>query len=390
MKRSSVYVAAGLFLAARLAQHWGKEGFYVALPTAATSNQMHGRVERMLESMGLSRARLMHGMAWVVDTDGPEDEPEFYGEAAQDALLWTAPMRQKHRLGNRNQEHCVVYNMMRLAHILYLWTGETSYADYWERNLYNGLMAQEHPETGMVSYYLPLAPGYSKKWSTPTKDFWCCVGTLVQAPGIVLRGICQQADDSTLRISQFIPSSIHVSINDSPVSIIIDEKIESDSYERPDVQEIRIQLNAAHPLTLQLRIPWWHTEKQVEICQNDKWNMAEILNGLIILPEISGKTEIRLRFRHKPISVPLADDADTVAFMDGPVVLAGLTSHSESILLDADKKPENLLIGDSERSYDGWYAAYRLNTERTSVRLIPLHEIRNETYQVYFPLRRLS
>ena len=85
---------AGLFLATRLAQRWGKEGFYVALPTAATSNQMHGRVERMLQSMGLSRAKLMHGMAWIVDTDGLEGDPEFYGEAAQDALLWTAPMRR--------------------------------------------------------------------------------------------------------------------------------------------------------------------------------------------------------------------------------------------------------------------------------------------------------
>lgn len=85
---------AGLYMAAKLAQRWGKEGFYVALPTAATSNQMHERVDRMLQSLSLSTSKLMHGMAWVIEDDEDKEEPEFYGESAQDALLWTAPMRR--------------------------------------------------------------------------------------------------------------------------------------------------------------------------------------------------------------------------------------------------------------------------------------------------------
>lgn len=83
---------AGLYAAARLAQRWNKEGFYVALPTAATSNQMHGRVNKMLYSLHLEKAKLMHGMAWIVDEEQPDEK--FYGEAAADAELWTAPMRR--------------------------------------------------------------------------------------------------------------------------------------------------------------------------------------------------------------------------------------------------------------------------------------------------------
>ncbi len=85
---------AGLYMAARLAQRWGKEGFYVALPTAATSNQMHSRVDEMLRALHLPESKLMHGMAWVMDADRETENPEFYGESAQDALLWTAPMRR--------------------------------------------------------------------------------------------------------------------------------------------------------------------------------------------------------------------------------------------------------------------------------------------------------
>lgn len=83
---------AGLYAAARLAQRWKKDGFYVALPTAATSNQMHGRVNTMLDALRRKKAKLMHSMAWVVDEE--QKDERFYGESAKDAEIWTAPMRR--------------------------------------------------------------------------------------------------------------------------------------------------------------------------------------------------------------------------------------------------------------------------------------------------------
>ena len=50
-----------------------------------------------------------------------------------------------------------------------------------ERNLWNGILAQQHPDTGMIAYFLPLHAGAQKIWGTPTDDFWCCHGSLVQA-----------------------------------------------------------------------------------------------------------------------------------------------------------------------------------------------------------------
>ena len=81
---------AGLYAACRLAQRWGKEGFYVALPTAATSNQMYERMNKMLERLQNPQAKLMHGMAWMMDTEA-EEQQHF---AEKDAELWTAPMRR--------------------------------------------------------------------------------------------------------------------------------------------------------------------------------------------------------------------------------------------------------------------------------------------------------
>ena len=81
---------AGLYAALRLAQRWGKEGFYVALPTSATSNQMYGRMNAMLASLHDTSAKLMHGMAWMMD----ELENSYNTDDREEATLWTAPMRR--------------------------------------------------------------------------------------------------------------------------------------------------------------------------------------------------------------------------------------------------------------------------------------------------------
>ena len=80
---------AALYAAFQLAELWKKEGFYVALPTAATSNQMYERVNDMLMRLKLSRAKLMHSMAWLVN----DKNMTYHGEEASQAALWTEPMR---------------------------------------------------------------------------------------------------------------------------------------------------------------------------------------------------------------------------------------------------------------------------------------------------------
>ena len=73
--------------------------------------------------------------------------------------IWTPPNQLAARLADKNQEHCTVYNMIRLADYLFRWSGDIAYADYIERNLHNGILAQQNPETGMISYFLPLELG---------------------------------------------------------------------------------------------------------------------------------------------------------------------------------------------------------------------------------------
>ena len=85
---------AGVYAALQMERQWGKSGFYVGLPTAATSNQMAGRMRALLELHQLSGSvRLLHSMAWLA---GEEDVqlPEFETEEARYAAGWLLPVRR--------------------------------------------------------------------------------------------------------------------------------------------------------------------------------------------------------------------------------------------------------------------------------------------------------
>ena len=81
---------AGVYAALKMARQWSKDGFYVALPTAATSNQMVGRVRALMDWHGLpEQVRLLHSTAWLTDEAYPvnSEETDYAGR-------WLQPTRR--------------------------------------------------------------------------------------------------------------------------------------------------------------------------------------------------------------------------------------------------------------------------------------------------------
>ena len=140
-----------------------------------TIPEIHGAA-RAYEVTGEERYRRIVEAYWrmAVDLRG------FYATGGQTCgELWTPMGRQAARLGDFNQEHCAVYHMMRLAEYLQRWTGEIRYGDYWERNMWNGILSQgyweddfnrdifcdsTHRDSGLVAYYQGLGAGSRKHW----------------------------------------------------------------------------------------------------------------------------------------------------------------------------------------------------------------------------------
>ena len=159
-----------------------------------TIPEVHGAA-RAWEVTGEQRWRQIVDAYW---RSGVTERGYYVTGGQTNGEIWSPPGELSSRLGFRTQEHCTVYNMMRLADYLLRWTDDPRYADYWERNLWNGILAQQHPDTGMIAYFLPFYAGAEKVWGTPTEDFWCCHGTLVQAHTIYTNHIwydaCGRAD----------------------------------------------------------------------------------------------------------------------------------------------------------------------------------------------------
>ena len=325
--------------------------------------------------------------------------------------VWPPMNQQAARLGDMNQEHCTVYNMIRLAEYLYRWTGDSEYSDYIERNILNGLYAQGHwvsstmdsicqpliPERKLVTYYLPLKAGATKKWGTATENFWCCHCTLVQAHSR-LREFIYHTQDSSVSVDQFIPSELRTHINGEEILLTQTEtdlggscnqinNTAVNGYGRPKLWSRDIRITAEKPVafTLKLRIPWW--VKGAPVCYVDGIETPyEKKQGYAVLTGEWKHNIIRWVLPKAVTCWPLPDEPETVAFLDGPVVLAGLVGE-ERMLYGDIRKPEEFIKPANERLWNYWTGDYRTFNQPVGFYLRPISQIGDETYTVYFPVR---
>lgn len=309
---------------------------------------------------------------------------------------WTPPFRLGHFLSETNQEFCTVYNMVRTANYLYKWTADTTYADYIELNLYNGFLAQQNKETGMPTYFLPLKGGSTKKWGTPTRDFWCCYGTMVQAQTLYNSLIYFEKEDRLI-VSQYIPSQFKW--NYTATQININQTINMKSYnelalfdERDESQmsrwSLKFQIDAednSH-FTLSFRVPSWVKEKPMLTINNEIVDDIKIEEGYLNIHREWFKDEVLIYFPTELQTCPLPDMPDTCAFMEGPIVLAGLCNEEKVIYGDM-AKPSEYLSPQYEHNYKifPWkQGSYKTINQPQSIEFMPLYDVTNEKYTVYF------
>jgi hypothetical protein len=329
----------------------------------------------------------------------------YYATGSQtDGEIWTAPFELSARLSDKNQEHCVVYNMVRLANFLLRWTGDATYADYMERNLYNGTLAQQNDETGMVAYFLPLQPGGHKGglkgeysgWGTPTHDFWCCHGSLVQAH-TTHNAYVYYKDDDGVAVCQYIPTELRSDWAGAPVTVrqAFDPENSTSApagpdgaVRRPKQWAINLSVQCAGPadFALKLRVPWWIAGPPRVTVNGAAQAVSAEPSSFIALRRTWTSDTVRIELPTALTTCPLPDRPDSVAFMDGPIVLAGLCDEERTLHGDP-AHPEKLLIPDHEREWSTWKGWYRTTGQERGIRFVPLYEVKDERYTVYFPVR---
>ena len=137
---------------------------------------------------------------------------------------------------------------------------------------------------------------------------------------------------------------------------------------------------------MKFRIPWW-AKGNVEIAVNGERVDYTIEEQFAVVTRQWGEDVIVLTIPKGITCWPLPDEKDTVAFLDGPVLLAGLVSEERTLFGDVSH-PETLIKACHERQWIQWMPGYKTVNQQRGFYLKPIKDIGKERYTVYFPVQK--
>jgi hypothetical protein len=319
--------------------------------------------------------RVVHHHSYVT---GGHGEHEHFGPA--DKL--------NDRLSSETAETCNTYNMLKLTRHLFAWHATADYADYYERALYNHILASQDPNSGMMCYFVPLKLGDFKRYSNPFNDFTCCHGTGLENHAKYGDSIYFH-DDAGLFVNLFIPSELTWKAKGLTVR---------QETKFPVEDTTTLTLSCAKPVKLAIRVrcPGWAT-RPLEVKVNGKARKLKTAPGSYAV--LNGrwrngdKIEVRIPMGLRLEAMP--DNPKRAAILYGPVVLAGdlgpiekkasdsavVDEYDLTVLVTGDKPLQQWLVRMEDRPLG--FETYNVGRPH-DVALIPFYEMHHRRYGVYW------
>jgi len=349
------------------AAHWFDEIYLFDKILAGEENHLNGKHAnctipkfigalnryRALKDEGNEEKYLQYAEAfWTLITEkhtyitGGNSECEFFGA---DNVL------DKER-SHCNCETCNTHNMLRMTRELYRITGDKKYADYYETTFINAIMASVNENTGMTTYFQPMATGYFKVYCNPDLEknyFWCCTGTGLEN-FTKLGDSFYYYTDNKLVVNQYTSSNVTW----KNVTLKQETKIPE-----TDQTKFTIQLlngTSSEVFDLRLRVPDWVLGSP-SVKVNGADQNSSVSNGYISLNRTwkdGDIVELTLPMGIRGYTLP--DNAGTVyGFKYGPVVLAaelGLDNKRETYQIGVQCDVcENKIVNGEERHTKAGY-----------------------------------
>ncbi|MGE5293381.1 MAG: beta-L-arabinofuranosidase domain-containing protein [Solirubrobacterales bacterium] len=228
----------------------------------------------------------------------------------------TDPDQLANELGDHTQETCCTYNMLKLTRHLFSWDPQAAYMDYYERALVNSILSTQDPKTGMMMYFVPLVSGRWKTYNLPTECFWCCTGTGMENHAKYGDTIYYYDGDGVF-VNLFIASELNW--RDKGIRL-------RQETQWPDTPATSLVVHTEQPkeFSLRVRVPAW-AEKGFAVKLNGKPLAIESKPSSFMAVRRTWSDGDRLDIT-MPMGVrvaPMPDDKNLVAFLYGPLVLAG-------------------------------------------------------------------
>ena len=218
-------------------------------------------------------------------------------------------------------ETCATYNMLKLTRKLFLYEQSGELMDYYERGLYNHILASVDENTPANTYHVPLRAGSLKRFSNAHMDgFTCCNGTALESNTKLQNTIYFKSDDnSALFVNLYIPSTLNWTENNITVT-------QSTAFPKEDHSLLTINGNGKFDLNV--RVPHWATKGFfVKINGKDEAVDAEPGNYFTISRKWKDGDTVELTMPFHFYLEPIMDQQNIASLFYGPVLLAAQESE---------------------------------------------------------------
>lgn len=230
-------------------------------------------------------------------------------------------------------ETCNTHNMLKLTARLFERNRRAELADYYERALYNHVLASVAPDSGAMTYFTP----FHGDFRTYLSGSFCCMGTGIENTARYNEGIYFRHNDA-LWVNLYIPSELSW----RQAGIVLRQQ---GDVTRGEPVRLTVVKPGAHVVTLNLRIPAW-VAKPVTVRINDKAQRVDAKAGSYVSLRRQWKAGDVIDLA-LPAGLRLEqarDDASMVAIFHGPVLLAGELGKDNMPASDVGDKDAYLKI----------------------------------------------
>ena len=251
---------------------------------------------------------------------------------------------------NCNCETCNSYNMLKLSRELYKCTGDKKYMDFYEQTYYNSILSSQNPETGMTTYFQPMATGYFKVYSSPYNSFWCCTGSGMESMAKLGDTIYMHSKDA-LYVNLYQSSSVNW--KDKSVTLKQESEI-------PNGNTVTFTVSGSGDLDFRFRIPDWVAGTMSIAVNGTKYNYKTVDEYAQVTGSFSDGDKIVLTIPMEVKAYNLPDKTSVYGFKYGPVVLSaelgkqnmatGSTGMNVTIPKDAVVGNQNITISKAGQS----------------------------------------
>ncbi|MHA7966022.1 beta-L-arabinofuranosidase domain-containing protein [Paenibacillus sp. CAU 1782] len=298
-------------------------------------------------------------------------------------------------LGIKTAEACFTYNMLDLTQKLFLWEQDSRYMDYFENALYNHILGTQDPCTGHKTYFTSTLQGHYRIYGTHDTAWWCCTGTGMENPAKYGEGIYME-DDSSLYVNLYMPSQVEWKSQGLTLK-------QETNFPYSSLSTLTV-VSGGSKAALKLRVPSWLAgEMTVEVSDGSRYAASEP-GYLTIEREWKAGDRLDVTLPMKLHKYTARDNASTIAFFYGPILLAGRFGNEglpqDTIIDETALNPATAdvpILRTENEDIDSWISvkdeatlAFEISREVAShgkpVELVPFYAIHHEFYNVYWKL----